>query len=170
MANTVHVTGAEDYVAAVTAFMQRVEDATVVGVERGSAIIRQEIRVQLTLSTHLGYRDSTGALFGAGPRRLNKRRTRVDLGPSAAGTPPALQSGFLRQSVTIMDVGWDGGQYTQWIYPSTVYARIQELGGEAGKDHRATLPPRPYVEPALAACSEDAVAALISAWFDAAGG
>jgi phage gpG-like protein len=34
------------------------------------------------------------------------------------------------------------------VAESTVYARIQELSGWAGRGHRSFLPARPYVEPA----------------------
>lgn len=33
---------------------------------------------------------------------------------------------------------------------TTVYARIQELGGDAGIDHSAHLLPRPYLAPTVA--------------------
>ena len=33
---------------------------------------------------------------------------------------------------------------------TTVYARIQELGGNAGRGHAAHLPARPYLEPTVA--------------------
>ena len=50
------------------------------------------------------------------------------------------------------------------VAPTTVYARIQELGGVSGKDHRSHLPPRPYVAPAIEAAMdlfrEDAVEAI----------
>ena len=41
------------------------------------------------------------------------------------------------------------GQWTARVAPTTVYARIQELGGQAGRGHQSALPPRPYVSPAV---------------------
>jgi phage gpG-like protein len=50
------------------------------------------------------------------------------------------------------------------VAPTTVYARIQELGGVSGKGHRSHLPPRPYVAPAVEASmglfEDDAVEAI----------
>lgn len=65
---------------------------------------------------------------------------------SVPGTPPNKQSGALRRSIGI--------QYTSGGLQARVgprdglkYARVQELGGKT--DDGATLPPRPYLVPAL---------------------
>jgi phage gpG-like protein len=69
--------------------------------------------------------------------------------PSAPGEPPAMISGALRDSVR-----YDPPRQTQpglWMTTlgaTTVYARIQELGGWAGRNHASYLPPRPYLKPA----------------------
>jgi phage gpG-like protein len=69
---------------------------------------------------------------------------------SAPGSPPALVTGQLRRSVRrTSSVSTGEGTWETHIAPTTVYARIQELGGRAGRDHRSTLPPRPYVTPAI---------------------
>lgn len=66
---------------------------------------------------------------------------------SEPGEPPAWRTGYLHEHVYVRvlstDVGWQAR-----IYPSTVYARIQELSGWAGRDHASFLPERPYVRPA----------------------
>lgn len=77
--------------------------------------------------------------------------------PSAPGSPPALVTGQLRRSVRrTFSASTGEATWETHIAPTTVYARIQELGGRAGRDHRSTLPPRPYVAPALAR-SESAI-------------
>ena len=72
--------------------------------------------------------------------------------PSSPEDPPSLISGDLRRSVTLVPAVPVTGTAT-WmaeVYPSTVYARIQELGGQTGRGHHTTLPPRPYMAPTLA--------------------
>jgi phage gpG-like protein len=66
---------------------------------------------------------------------------------SEPGEPPAWRTGWLHDNVYVRVLPIDGGWQGR-IYPSTVYARIQELGGNAGRDHASYLPARPYVEPA----------------------
>jgi phage gpG-like protein len=69
--------------------------------------------------------------------------------PAAPGSPPSLVTGRLRQSVRRTKLYHSGsGQWTAHVAPTTIYARIQELGGRAGPHHRSRLPPRPYVSPA----------------------
>lgn len=75
------------------------------------------------------------------------RRTRT---PSAPGTPPSLITGQLRRSVRRTYSSPAGAhQWAARVAPTTVYARIQEFGGNAGRGHRAHLPPRPYIRPAM---------------------
>jgi hypothetical protein len=86
--------------------------------------------------------------------------------PSAPGSPPALESGRLRDSFRIVpaeDIG--GDRWRSKDGPHTVYAHIQEYGGDIyprvklwlhwvsgdGTDHFAKhvrLPARPYMRPA----------------------
>lgn len=71
--------------------------------------------------------------------------------PSSPGDPPSLISGDLRRSVMLIPAVPVTGTAT-WmaeVYPSIVYARIQELGGQAGRGHHTTLPPRPYMAPTV---------------------
>lgn len=67
--------------------------------------------------------------------------------PSAPGDPPALVTGTLRRPIQVTgpeDLG--GGRWLAQVGPTTIYGRIQELGGET---RGRTLPPRPYLEPAF---------------------
>lgn len=84
--------------------------------------------------------------------------------PSAPGEPPAMISGDLASSMRITDVTEVGNTYEVELGPTEVYARIQELGGTAGRGAR--LPARPYLAPALEE-SRTAVNQLIAqAWRD----
>lgn len=65
--------------------------------------------------------------------------------PAAPGEPPSLITGQLRRSVRMIPKGPGHVQ----VGATTVYARIQELGGWAGSGHASYLPPRPYLKPAL---------------------
>lgn len=72
---------------------------------------------------------------------------------SPPGQPPAIVSGNLRRSVKQEPVS--GGRPVgnlRWettVGGTSVYARIQELGGWAGRNHASHLPPRPYLSAAL---------------------
>lgn len=83
--------------------------------------------------------------------------------PSPPGQPPALVTGTLRRSLRV-DQAHGGPVAVASLAPHTVYARIQELGGniypvrrkflrwvEDGQVHfskHVYLPPRPYMLPA----------------------
>lgn len=69
--------------------------------------------------------------------------------PAAPGAPPAMISGALRDSVHITGHLDAPGYAETRVAPTTIYARIQELGGWAGAGHASYLPPRPYVRPAI---------------------
>lgn len=66
---------------------------------------------------------------------------------SEPGEPPAWRTGYLHDNVYTRVLGIENGVQGR-AYPSTVYARIQELSGWAGRDHASFLPARPYVGPA----------------------
>lgn len=69
--------------------------------------------------------------------------------PAAPGTPPSFIGGYLQGSVTHTPVVPTGdGVWSMMVGGTAVYARIQELGGWAGRDHASHLPPRPYLRPA----------------------
>lgn len=49
------------------------------------------------------------------------------------------------------------------LNPDTPYARIQEYGGNAGRNHKSYIPPRPYLQPALNEASGELMSALQNA-------
>ena len=81
--------------------------------------------------------------------------------PSAPGTPPGRRTGTLARSVRAEPAQGGGGTATSSVAPHTVYARIQQFGGDIypvrakilhwkdkGGDHWARhvhLPERPYM-------------------------
>ncbi|HEY2763412.1 MAG TPA: hypothetical protein VGJ13_05280 [Pseudonocardiaceae bacterium] len=68
--------------------------------------------------------------------------------PSSPGEPPAMITGALKSSVTVTPVTHVGlDRFEAKVGPTKVYARIQELGGTAGRGAR--LPARPYLKPAF---------------------
>ena len=69
--------------------------------------------------------------------------------PSTPGTPPAIVTGQLRRSVKAEPAEVSETSASVTVGATTVYARIQELGGDAGIDHSAHLPPRPYLAPTV---------------------
>lgn len=69
--------------------------------------------------------------------------------PSRPGEPPSLISGTLRRSIIFTPAVPAGpGRYVATVGGTVIYARIQELGGSAGRNHATSLPPRPYLRPA----------------------
>jgi phage gpG-like protein len=98
-----------------------------------------------------GIADAAAAAMAAVAMREVQRQlglTEHSLGtatPSQPGEPPSLVTGQLRRSVVMVPKGPGHVQ----VGATTVYARIQELGGDAGRDHASHLPPRPYLAPAL---------------------
>lgn len=109
------------FAAGLRAWAERTVEATHAATEASAEIVREAVQDNLRLSYY----------------------------PPASepGDPPAWRTGWLHDSVYVrvlaLEDGWQGR-----IYPSTVYARIQELGGNAGRNHASYLPPRQYVEPA----------------------
>lgn len=69
--------------------------------------------------------------------------------PSKAGTPPSVISGTLRRSfVSDAPTAVTGG-YSGRTFPTSVQARILELGGYAGRDDATYIPAHPYMAPTL---------------------
>lgn len=98
-----------------------------------------------------GVRDAVGILHRAIATELT--RTSHPLGtptPAPPGSPPSLVTGHLRRSIVNLSTRrLSKGVYEGGTGPTAVQARIQELGGFAGRGHRSHLPPRPYVRPAV---------------------
>lgn len=84
--------------------------------------------------------------------------------PSAAGEPPAMITGTLKASVTVTPVTTTGDYFEAKVGPTTVYARIQELGGTAGRGHTTHLPARPYLKPALDESHDTIHGIFLASW------
>lgn len=118
-------------------------------------------RVKLALKL-LGVRSV--AATGVATRRVLQKVARqeqilLSLGYHPAGTPtgsrpgmpPWRISGHLRDEVKVHGPVLRGALRPRWegaVGSAAVYARIQELGGWAGRHHRTYLPPRPHLKPA----------------------
>ena len=96
-------------------------------------------------------------------RRSHSKGTPTNSPP---GQPPSLISGDLRGSVRPEPPVVTGPRASVTVGGTVVYARIQELGGEAGRDHASKLPPRPYLKPAAerAIATGQARRAAIRGW------
>lgn len=85
--------------------------------------------------------------------------------PSAPGEPPSLVTGKLRQGVNVDGPKQVGpNSWEAQVGPTTVYGRIQELGGNTGRGHTTHLPPRPYMAPALLKAKDFMVETFRKAW------
>lgn len=97
--------------------------------------------------------------------------------PSAPGEPPALVSGALRRSIRVRRTKRGPGQYEGRVGPTIIYARIQELGGQLGRNPRhgmwrspGFLPPRPYFQPAVFNARPKIARLFRDAWAKTLGG
>jgi phage gpG-like protein len=89
------------------------------------------------------------AFEAAVKRQFTLAHTAGTPSPAQPGEAPAVVSGTLRRGFTRTTPAVGAlGQWTGRVYPTTVYARIHELGGVTGRNNATTLPPRPYMEPA----------------------
>lgn len=84
--------------------------------------------------------------------------------PSSPGQPPARITGRLRDSLTSTGPTATGSGFTGQLGPTRVYSRIQELGGQAGRGHSITIPPRPFLAPTVRDAREDLRCQYIEAW------
>jgi phage gpG-like protein len=66
----------------------------------------------------------------------------------SSGDPLKVRSGELVESVRETYFS-PGAVSTARVAPTTIYSRIQELGGISGPKHHTDLPPRPYVRPSI---------------------
>lgn len=124
----------------------------VVGLERISQSLRQ-------------FREAASEAAREGTKKTleqiaRQERTLLSLGWHAPGTPtgsvppspPWRISGDLSRSVEVIGPVRYGGVFPRWagkVGAAAVYARIQELGGWAGRNYSSYLPPRPHLEPAV---------------------
>ena len=124
----VTVTGVDELISALRAMGERLDTSTGHAVEAAQEMIEGQARAKLSQYSH---QPNTPT-------------------PSPPGAPPALITGRLRSSFQIAGPTSDGaGVWMSVMGPTTVYARIQELGGVAGRGHRSRLPARPYLRPAV---------------------
>ncbi|MEU5426830.1 HK97 gp10 family phage protein [Streptomyces olivoreticuli] len=131
---SVKVTGLDALITAIRSMGSRAEAATPAAVAQAAALLEGKARANLSRYSHA-------------PRTPT---------PSPPGEPPALVTGRLRSSFDILGPTSAGaGAWAAVIGPTTAYARIQELGGTAGRGHHAVLPPRPYLRPAYDALVHD---------------
>ena len=96
----------------------------------GLTIVRRNVAVELTRKTHPPGTPT----------------------PSIPGEPPALVTGNLRRSAQDRaPQRLARGLWEAALRMTAIYARIQELGGWAGRNHSVHLPARPYLAPAVKA-------------------
>jgi hypothetical protein len=127
MAGTVSLAwhGVSEWNAAMEQLVVRANKACERGANNAAKLVATETKKKLTTTTH---RKGTPT-------------------PSRPGQPPSLVTGTLRRGVIIVPAKPVGG--TAWasqVGPTSVYARVQELGGDTG---RAVLPARPYLAPSV---------------------
>lgn len=141
---SVSVQGADKLDAAFDRMAQRVRSATRAGAKEGIRLVQRRAFVQLSRYSH-----SPGTPT-----------------PSPPGQPPARISGHLRGGLSPTSPYATGGGYAGKLGPTAVYSRIQELGGQAGRNHSVTLPPRPYMRPTRASVIADGSLrrAFVGAW------
>ena len=121
-----------------------------VSVSGGDAVAAalDRIALRVRLATRNAVKDAN---------RLIQRRATTELSryshpphtptPSPPGQPPARITGHLIGSLSPTGPFPTGGGFAGKVGPTAVYSRIQELGGQAGRNHSVTLPPRPYMRP-----------------------
>lgn len=137
------VDGADRSVAALTLMVARVREATPDAVDTVLDRVATQQRTLLGLGSH-PYGTSTG---------------------SPPGSPPWRISGDLQGSVHVQRARPDGpDSWSGQTGASTVYARIQELGGWAGRGHRSWLAPRPSLYPAWRIVEPTARSVFIARW------
>lgn len=120
--------GVSEFVAAIEASIKRQAAASRAAVAKGAHAIEERAKTLLSEASH--------------PKGTET--------PSAPGQPPALVSGTLRRSVRVEGPKEAGtNTFTASVGPTTVYSRIQELGGTTGRGHATHLPARPYMQPAV---------------------
>jgi hypothetical protein len=141
----IRVEGADQLKTALADWRKRTEDATQDALKASSTVVQDQIQGNLI-------------------RRFYPPS-------SPPGEPPASRTGYLFDRVLKrFDGQISAGVYKARVFPSTVYARIQELGGVTGRGHRTRLPPRPYVQPAVDAVRDRVRQLFIDAWTRATGG
>lgn len=125
MAATLHWSGVSEFDKALQRYVDRASQSARRGANNAAKLVASETKKTLTRTTH---RQGTPT-------------------PSRPGEPPSLVTGTLRRGVII--VAATQVSRTGWVAkvgPTSVYARVQELGGDTGT---AVLPARPYLTPTV---------------------
>jgi phage gpG-like protein len=131
--------GVKELIEALSKTAEAAELAALVIVKRGQVVVEGEAKKQFEYS--------------------HPRGTKT---PSSPGTPPAVITGTLRRSIksdTPVPIGIGGAEGK--VYPTAIYARIQELGGQG---HRGNIPARPYMAPALEASRPQLQVIAVAEW------
>lgn len=122
------VSGISEVISALRAMGERAAAATPQAVVAGQAVIEGRARAALSRYSHPPGTPT----------------------PAPPGGPPALVTGRLRSSFDLAGPTQQGvGVWRSVMGPTAVYARIQELGGRAGRNHASVLPARPYLRPSV---------------------
>ncbi|MEV7034639.1 hypothetical protein AB0N99_30960 [Streptomyces sp. NPDC093272] len=141
---TVNAQGVDQLAAALDTMMLRVRTATRSGAKEATRIVQRRAFVELSRYSHPPGTPT----------------------PSPPGQPPARITGHLRGGLSPTGPYPTGSGFGAKLGPTAVYARIQELGGQAGRNHSVTLPPRPYMRPTRAGVIADGSLrrAFVGAW------
>jgi hypothetical protein len=84
--------------------------------------------------------------------------------PNPPPGPLGIRSGNLRRDVRAIPAEQTGDGWTAALAAgfSVPYAAIHEFGGDAGRGHKAHIPARPYMTPAIEK-TKDQIAAMVQA-------
>lgn len=141
----IHMTGVPEFNRTLDALVKRMSVASRTAVVTGGHLLEAQTKAALTTFSHQAGTPT----------------------PSPPGSPPALITGTLRRSIKVTSpqahgvLGWSVS-----VGPTAIYGRIQELGGNAGRNHATRLPPRPYLAPSLQAVIDNGTlaACYATAW------
>lgn len=122
------------------------------GINRATMILAREIKQQLSLG-------------GTYPRgRASRKKLGLPLSEYTVNpgihlrvVTNALRSSWLAKPAVAISGGVEGRVTTR-----SLYARIHEYGGKAGRGRRITIPKRPYVAPAIKAKGSEAAQAIVT--------
>ena len=126
--------GMDELMAAFDALVRKAAEADILIVKRAEAVVEKNIKKQF--------------------KQAHSKKTPT---PSPAGSPPAVISGNLRRGITSDPVSMEGLTAVGRVYPTAVYARIQELGGDR-------IPARPYVQPGYDASKAEIEKIAVVEW------
>lgn len=126
---TVSLEGSAAWRAAMADKIKAIHGAMSEAVSEGMTIVHGQIAEQLRLTSHPPGTPT----------------------PSVPPMPPSMITGNLIRSIDEYGPYYENANRVAGLVgPTAVQARIQELGGDTGRNHATHLPPRPYVAPAVA--------------------